>query len=50
MLITIGWIGFISVASFLIARAVFGLRVAEEEEHEGLDISCHGESVYEIQY
>ncbi len=50
VLITIGWIGFISVASFLIARAVFGLRVSEEEEREGLDISCHGESAYEIQY
>lgn len=48
VLITIGWIGFISVASFLIARAVFGLRVSEEEEREGLDISCHGESAYEI--
>ncbi|MFZ1838660.1 MAG: ammonium transporter [Dokdonella sp.] len=48
VLITIGWIGVVSVASFLIARAVFGLRVSEEEEREGLDISCHGESAYEI--
>ncbi len=47
VLITIGWIGVVSVLSFLIAKAVFGLRVSEEEEREGLDITYHGESAYE---
>ena len=47
VLITIGWIGVVSVVSFLIAKALFGLRVSEEEEREGLDITYHGESAYE---
>lgn len=47
VLITIGWIGVVSVGSFMIAKAVFGLRVSEEEEREGLDITSHGESAYE---
>ena len=36
------------VVSFIILKLidiVIGLRVAEEEEREGLDISLHGESV-----
>ncbi|UBB25291.1 ammonium transporter [Pseudoxanthomonas japonensis] len=45
--ITIVWIGVVSVVSFLIAKLVFGLRVAEEAEREGLDITSHGESAYE---
>ncbi len=45
--ITIVWIGIVSAVSFLIAKLVFGLRVSEEEEREGLDITCHGESAYE---
>ena len=45
--ITIVWIGIVSVVGFLIAKAVFGLRVAEEAEREGLDIASHGESAYE---
>lgn len=47
VLITIGWIGVVSVIAFLIAKLVFGLRVSEEDEREGLDITCHGESAYE---
>ena len=46
--ITIGWIGVVSMLAFLIAKAVFGLRVSEEAEREGLDITSHGESAYEI--
>lgn len=45
--ITIIWIGLVSVVGFLVAKAVFGLRVAEEAEREGLDIASHGESAYE---
>ncbi len=45
--ITIAWIGVVSVIAFLIARMVFGLRVSEESEREGLDITSHGESAYE---
>ncbi|HEY0333617.1 MAG TPA: ammonium transporter [Stenotrophomonas sp.] len=47
VLITIVWVGVVSVVSFLIAKLVFGLRVTEEAEREGLDITAHGESAYE---
>nr|WP_281243970.1 ammonium transporter [Dokdonella immobilis] len=47
VLITIVWIGFVSLVSFLIAGKLFGLRVSEEEEREGLDITYHGETAYE---
>ncbi|TAA21375.1 ammonium transporter [Pseudoxanthomonas winnipegensis] len=45
--ITVVWIGVVSVVAFLIAKLVFGLRVSEEAEREGLDITSHGESAYE---
>ncbi len=47
VLITIVWIGIVSIVSFGIAKLVFGLRVSEDEEREGLDITSHGESAYE---
>jgi Amt family ammonium transporter len=37
----------VALAAFLIAKYTVGLRVAEEAEREGLDISSHGESAYE---
>ena len=45
--ITIVWIGIVSAASFFVAKLVFGLRVSEEAEREGLDITSHGETAYE---
>ncbi|MBD9470916.1 ammonium transporter [Pseudoxanthomonas sp. PXM01] len=45
--LTIVWIGVVSVVAFLIAKVVFGLRVTEDAEREGLDIVSHGESAYE---
>ncbi|WP_334178418.1 ammonium transporter [Pseudoxanthomonas sp.] len=45
--LTIVWIGVVSVIAFLVAKLVFGLRVAEDAEREGLDIASHGESAYE---
>ena len=35
-----------SGALFLILKAVMGVRVSEEEEFEGLDISEHGQEAY----
>ena len=46
MLITIVWSAVVSFIAYKIADMVVGLRVAEEEEREGLDISSHGESAY----
>ena len=45
--LTIVWIGVVSAVAFLVAKLVFGLRVAEDAEREGLDITTHGESAYE---
>ncbi len=43
---TIIWSAVVSVIAFKLADLLIGLRVPEEEEREGLDISSHGESAY----
>ncbi|MFC3551899.1 ammonium transporter [Lysobacter cavernae] len=45
--VTVVWSGVVSVIAFWIVKAVVGLRVPEEAEREGLDITSHGESAYE---
>jgi len=44
--IVVVWTALVSVIAYFIVKLVFGLRVSEEEEREGLDISSHGESAY----
>ena len=44
--VTIIWSGIVAFASFKIADILIGLRVPEEEEREGLDITAHGETAY----
>jgi Amt family ammonium transporter len=44
--VTIVWSGVVAFVSYKIADLVVGLRVPEEEEREGLDISAHGETAY----
>jgi ammonium transporter, Amt family len=46
VLITIVWSGVVSVIAFKIVDLTVGLRVTEEQEREGLDISSHGETAY----
>jgi Amt family ammonium transporter len=46
VLLTIVWSGVVSLVAFKIVDLTIGLRVTEEEEREGLDISSHGESAY----
>jgi Amt family ammonium transporter len=46
VLITIVWSGVVSVVAYFIVDKVVGLRVSEEDEREGLDISAHGETAY----
>jgi Amt family ammonium transporter len=43
---TIVWSGIVAFVAYKIVDLVLGLRVPEEEEREGLDISSHGESAY----
>ena len=44
--VTVVWSGVVSLLSYKIVDLVIGLRVSEEEEREGLDISAHGETAY----
>jgi ammonium transporter, Amt family len=46
VLVTIGWSAAVSLVAYWIVDKVIGLRVTEEEEREGLDISSHGETAY----
>jgi Amt family ammonium transporter len=46
--VTVAWSGAASLLAFLLARLAFGLRVPHDAEREGLDISSHGESAYEL--
>jgi Amt family ammonium transporter len=44
--VTVLWSGLVSFAAYFIVDKVIGLRVSEEDEREGLDISSHGETAY----
>ncbi len=46
VLITVVWSGVVSFIAYKIVDLTIGLRVAEEDEREGLDISYHGETAY----
>ena len=46
VLITLVWSGVVSFIAYKIVDLTIGLRVSEEEEREGLDISSHGETAY----
>lgn len=46
--VTILWSGAVSVAALTILRATIGLRVREEAEREGLDLTSHGERAYNL--
>ena len=42
------WTALVAFVAFRIVRGLVGLRVAEEEEREGLDITSHGERAYDL--
>ncbi|RZL87097.1 MAG: ammonium transporter [Variovorax sp.] len=46
VLLTIVWSAVVSFIAYKIVDLTIGLRVSEEEEREGLDISAHGETAY----
>jgi Amt family ammonium transporter len=43
---TIVWSGVVAIVCYKLVDVAIGLRVPEEEEREGLDITAHGESAY----
>ena len=46
MLITVVWSGVVSLIAYKVVDLTMGLRVSEEDEREGLDITSHGEAAY----
>ncbi len=46
VLLTLVWSGVVAVVAYKIADLLVGLRVSEEAEREGLDITSHGETAY----
>jgi Amt family ammonium transporter len=46
VLTTIIWSAVVSLAAYKLVDLVLGLRVPEDQEREGLDVTSHGESAY----
>jgi Amt family ammonium transporter len=46
VLITLVWSGVVSFIAYKVVDLTIGLRVSEEDEREGLDITSHGETAY----
>jgi ammonium transporter, Amt family len=44
--VTLVWSAVVAAIAYSIANVLVGLRVPEEEEREGLDITSHGETAY----
>jgi len=44
--VTLVWSGVVAFVCYKIVDIFIGLRVPEDEEREGLDITSHGESAY----
>jgi Amt family ammonium transporter len=44
--VTVIWSGVVAAIAYKVVDLTIGLRVPEEEEREGLDISSHGETAY----
>ena len=46
VVIAIVWSGVVSFVAISIVKALIGLRVADNDERQGLDITTHGENAY----
>jgi Amt family ammonium transporter len=46
VVITMVWSGVVAYVAYKLVDMVMGLRVSEEAEREGLDITSHGETAY----
>ena len=44
--VTILWSGIVALISYKLVDMTIGLRVSEDEEREGLDVTSHGEAAY----
>lgn len=48
VIIAVAWSGVVSYVAYKFVDIVIGLRVTEEVEREGLDVSSHGETAYHL--
>ena len=48
VVIVVCWTAVVALIAFLIVKVTIGLRVSEEDEREGLDITSHGERAYDM--
>jgi Amt family ammonium transporter len=46
--LTVVWSAVVSIVAFKLVDILIGLRVPEEEEREGLDVTSHGERAYNL--
>ena len=46
--VVVVWTAVVALVAFLIVKATVGLRVNEEDERQGLDITSHGERAYDM--
>jgi len=46
--VTVLWSGIVALVAFKLVDLTIGLRVAEEDEREGLDTAAHGEAAYRM--
>ena len=44
--VTLVWSGVVAFVAYKIVDIVIGMRVPEDQEREGLDITSHGETAY----
>ena len=46
--IVVVWTGVVAAVGFLVVKLIMGLRVSEDDEREGLDLTAHGERAYDL--
>ena len=46
--LTVIWSGVVAFVAYKLVDLTIGLRVSEEEEREGLDVTSHGEAAYRM--
>jgi Amt family ammonium transporter len=48
VVIVVVWTGVVAAVGFFLVKLLVGLRVTEDEEREGLDLTAHGERAYDM--
>lgn len=48
VLVTVAWTALVSVVAYKLVDLLIGLRVKEDAEREGLDVTSHGEKAYSL--